>query len=156
MRIKLYSTNSHDTRGFAEVYSTYTSHVQMDAEITYDIACVILLILLIIFKGRPLLVIALWVPAMSHVYHILFGEGFYRDNAPWYNSYEIAVFAEVLLLRGITTFLLRKHPYVVYSAAGIALASMLPFLTEKSAGVYNWTALGLDALLLTNTLLGDS
>ena len=92
------------------------------------------------------LLVALWVPAMSHIYHLLFGEGFTADGDPWYDSYEIAVFAEVVSLRGISTVLLRSTSAALPSATGLALATTLPI--GFGGRIYDALALGLDAVML--------
>ena len=71
-------------------------------EIAYSLACIALLGGLLLWKKRFVLTVSLWVPTMSHLYHLLFGEG---ERDVWWDSYEIAVFAEVVILRGITTIL---------------------------------------------------
>ena len=122
----------------------------MDAyEIAYSIACIALLGGLLWWKGRLVLTVSLWVPAMSHLYHILFGEGSIANGDPWYDSYEIAVFTEVVILRGITTIMLNPETYTwgwLFSAVGLSLAVILPF--GGGGRVYDWIALGFDALML--------
>ena len=86
---------------------------------------------------------------MSHVYHLLFGEG---EKGVWWDSYEIAVFAEIVILRGLTTVLLRKRPAVWFSALGLALAVILPF--GGGGRVYDALALSLDVMLLVTLWFG--
>ena len=117
----------------------------MDAyEIAYSVACIVLLGVLLWRNGHLVLTVSLWVPAMSHLYHLLFGEGSYADGDPWYDSYEIAVFAEVVILRGITTIFVKSGWF--FSAVGLSLAAILPF--GGGGRVYDGLALGFDALLL--------
>ena len=120
-------------------------------EIAYSAGCVVVLSVILARSWRLgfvtlVLLVALWVPAMSHIYHLLFGEGSLADGDPWYDSYEIAVFAEVVILRAISTVLLRSTSAALPSATGLALATTLPI--GFGGRVYDALALGLDAVML--------
>ena len=92
---------------------------------------------------------ALVIPAMSHIYHILFDEGSLENGDAIWNTYEVAVFLEVVILRLITTVsYLRWRWWIaaIVSLAGAGAAFVLPF--GYGGRIYDWTALGLDAVLI--------
>ena len=131
-----------------------------DAEILYLIICVLGLLSAVLFTGaistitrRCIGVIrscicaaALVIPPMMHIYHIVFGQGSIYTGAPWWDSYEITVFAEIVFLRGLTTALLREWPSRTLSGFGLVLSAMLPLRCCHLA--YNWIALVTDFALL--------
>ena len=131
-----------------------------DAEILYLIICVLSLLSAVLFTGalsaltlRCLSVVracicaaALVIPPLSHIYHIVFGQGSIYTGAPWWDSYEVTVFAEIVFFRGLTTALLREWPSRTLSGLGLVLASMLPLRCCHLA--YNWIALVADFTLL--------
>ena len=132
-----------------------------DAEILYLIICVLGLFSAVLFTGalaaltlRCLGVIrscicaaALVIPPMMHIYHIVFGQGSIYTGAPWWDSYEISVFAEIVFLRGLTVALLREWPSRVFSGLGLVFAAMLPLRCCHIE--YNWIALVTDFALLS-------
>ena len=132
-----------------------------DAEILYLIICVLGLLSAVLFTGalstftkRCIGVIracicaaALVIPPMMHIYHIAFGQGSIRTGAPWWDSYEISVFAEIVFLRGLTTALLREWPSRVFSGFGLVFSAMLPLRCCHIE--YNWIALVTDFALLS-------
>lgn len=123
------------------------------AQIIYSVACLIFLIVLCLcFRmacGYFIFLCALVIPAMSHVYHILFDEGSLENGDAIWNTYEVAVFLEVLILRLITTVTYLRWRWciaAIVSLAGAAAAFVLPF--GYGGRVYDWTALGLDVVLI--------
>ena len=133
----------------------------LDVKVAYLSLCVVLLIVAVVsatvvrcVRDRGVksalrtvvLTSALVIPPMSHVYHIVFGQGSMREGAPWWDSYEITVFAEIVLLRGVTTALLREWSSRVLSGFGLVLAVML--LLRCCHVEYNWIALVTDFALL--------
>jgi hypothetical protein len=106
------------------------------SEIIFSAVCAAALICFVYAFGW--IQIAVWTPLFSHLYHILFGEGSLSAGDPWYDSYEIVVVGEVLILRLLTFY------YIPTSRAFSLGAIALLVLVWVDTDVYDRIALGLD------------
>ena len=103
-------------------------------ELTYSLICVGILFLLTLRSIDAFLYVT---PIMSHMYHILYGEGSITEGDPIWDTYEVAVLLEVLILRLIT---LRRSPL---SALSIAL---LVFIRQPY--LFDPMSLGVEAVIV--------
>ena len=127
----------------------------------FSLACVVILVVVFTIAvscGAKLVDVLLWffllIPPMSHIWHIIWGEGTIRDGDPIWNTYEVAVFAEVALLRLYTTVGLFERQMIV--AALISLVSgLISFVLPFGLGgrVYDWLALVVDVKLIIVVVL---
>ena len=129
----------------------------MIGEIIFSIVCVVILFILALvtckFKSSKandvLLVLFLFIPPMSHLWHIIWGEGSLRNGDPIWDTYEIAVFSEILILRLYTTVRLLELQWpllALISFVSFCGSFVLPFGLGGRA--YDWSALAVDFVLI--------
>jgi hypothetical protein len=107
-------------------------------EIIFSALCVALLCVFVYAFGWIQIVV--WTPLFSHLYHILFGEGSLSAGDPWYDSYEVAVVGEVIIMRLVTLY------YIPTSRALSLGAIALLVLVWVDTDLYDRIALALDVV----------
>ena len=122
-------------------------------ELLYSGICVVILIVICcVFYRRWVLVATVLVPIMSHVFHILFGEG-HIHSAPIWDTYEVAVFLEVFFLRLYSSgrlLMLGACCAALISICGLLWSFLLPF--GFGSPVWSLVALCIDVVLVLSTL----
>ena len=116
-------------------------------EISFSALCVIVLVVNIIHRGG--IQIAVWTPLFSHLYHILFGEGSIQNGDPWYDSYEVVVVAEVIILRLLTAYYIPTVRGLSFGAIALLLLIWVDNSPLRGVGfLYSRVAFGVDIVLV--------
>ena len=115
-------------------------------EIGFSALCVFVLSVNILWVGW--IQIAVWTPLFSHLYHILFGEGSIENGDPWYDSYEVVVVAEVIILRLLTAYYVPAIRALSFGAIALLLLIWVDGVGEGVGFLYSRVALGVDMVLV--------